>query len=169
MSDTSVTLPQSAISSVGFLPAGICHLWISRCRPAWTREGLPTEETLMLKSAKTLRKSNLVIKGVMNAYFQLLGSMHIYRLLIMLSHVIGWALVWPVGEPGSCARPFSSIIMVPYGPCGQCYEFVKFLLNYPMLAAQAGYPLTAQAGYCYSFIHVDYLRLWRLFRQVLWL
>jgi len=29
MLDTSVTLPQSAISSVGFLPAAICHLWVS--------------------------------------------------------------------------------------------------------------------------------------------
>jgi len=27
MSDTNITLPQSAISSVGFLPATICHLW----------------------------------------------------------------------------------------------------------------------------------------------
>jgi len=34
----------------------------------WTQEGLPAEETMMLKSAKTLRKSNLVIKEVMNAY-----------------------------------------------------------------------------------------------------
>jgi len=50
------------------LPAGICRLWISRCGPVWTREGLPAEETPMLKSAKTLRKSNLIIRGVMNAY-----------------------------------------------------------------------------------------------------
>jgi len=68
MSDISVTLPKSAISSVGFLPADICHMWISRCGPVWTREGLPAKETLTLKSAKTLRKSNLVIKGLMNAY-----------------------------------------------------------------------------------------------------
>jgi len=56
MSDTSVTLPQSTISLVSW------------CGPVWTQEGLPTEETLTLKSAKTLRKSNLVIKGVMNTY-----------------------------------------------------------------------------------------------------
>jgi len=68
MSDTNVTLPQSAISSVGFLPASICRLWISRCELVWTREGLPAEETLLLKSTKTLIKSNLVIRGVMNAY-----------------------------------------------------------------------------------------------------
>jgi len=48
----SVTLPQSVISSVGFLPAAICHLWVSRFGLVWTREGLPAEETPMLKSAK---------------------------------------------------------------------------------------------------------------------
>jgi len=26
--------------------------------------------------------------------------MHIYRLLIMSGHVMGWALVWAVGGPG---------------------------------------------------------------------
>jgi len=52
MSDTSVALPQSAISLVGFLPAAICHLWISRCGPVWTRERLPAKETPTLKSAK---------------------------------------------------------------------------------------------------------------------
>jgi len=56
MSDTSITLPQSAISSVGFLPAAICHLWVSRCGPVWTREGLPAKETLMLKSEKNSQK-----------------------------------------------------------------------------------------------------------------
>jgi len=30
--------------------------------------GLPTEETLMLKLAKSLRKSNLIIRRVMNEY-----------------------------------------------------------------------------------------------------
>jgi len=35
---------------------------------AWTREGLPTEGTLKLKSAKALKKSNQVINGVMNVY-----------------------------------------------------------------------------------------------------
>jgi len=68
MLDTSVTLPQFAIFSVGFLPVVICHLWISRFGPVWTREGLPVEETPTLKLVKILRKSNLVIKGVMNAY-----------------------------------------------------------------------------------------------------
>jgi len=34
----------------------------------WTRGGLPAEETLKLKSVKSLRKSNLVIRRVMNAY-----------------------------------------------------------------------------------------------------
>jgi len=55
MSDTSVTLSQSAISSVGFLPTGKCHLWVSWFGPVWTREGLPAEETLTHKSAKTLK------------------------------------------------------------------------------------------------------------------
>jgi len=27
--------------------------------------------------------------------------MHIYRLLIMSGHIMGWALVWVVGGPGS--------------------------------------------------------------------
>jgi len=52
MSDTSITLPQSAISLVGFLPATIGHLWVSWRGPVWTREGLPAEETPTLKSAK---------------------------------------------------------------------------------------------------------------------
>jgi len=56
MSDTSITLPQSAVSSVGFLPAAICHLWVSRFGPVWTREWLPAEETLTLKSAKNSQK-----------------------------------------------------------------------------------------------------------------
>jgi len=52
MSDTNVTLPQSAISSVGFLLTDICYLLVSRLGLVWTQEGLPTEKTLMLKSAK---------------------------------------------------------------------------------------------------------------------
>jgi len=56
MSDTNVTLPQSAISSVGFLPAGICYLLVSRLGPVWTREGLPAEKTLTLKSVKNSHK-----------------------------------------------------------------------------------------------------------------
>jgi len=56
MSDTSVTLHQSAISSVGFLSAAICHLWVSRFGTVWPREGLPAEETLTLKSAKNSQK-----------------------------------------------------------------------------------------------------------------
>jgi len=35
---------------------------------AWTREGLPAEGTLKLKSVKALKRSNQVIKEVMNAY-----------------------------------------------------------------------------------------------------
>jgi len=56
MSNTNATLPQSAISSVGFLPAGICHLLVSRLGPVWTREGLPTGKTPTLKSAKNSQK-----------------------------------------------------------------------------------------------------------------
>ena len=67
MSDTSATLLRSTISSVGFLLANTCRLWISRCDRFGPR-GLPAEETSKLKSAKSLRKSNLVIKRVMNAY-----------------------------------------------------------------------------------------------------
>jgi len=44
------------ISSVGFLPAGICYLLVSRFGLFWTREGLPTEKTLTLKSAKNSQK-----------------------------------------------------------------------------------------------------------------
>jgi len=68
MSDTSVTLLRSAIYLVGFLPAGTCPMWISQSELVWTQGGLPAEETLMLKSTKPLRKSNLVIRRVMNAY-----------------------------------------------------------------------------------------------------
>jgi len=45
MSDTSITLPQSAISLVSFLPACICYLLVSRLGPIWTREGLPAKKT----------------------------------------------------------------------------------------------------------------------------
>jgi len=31
MSDTSITLPRSATSSVGFFPVDIYCLWVSRC------------------------------------------------------------------------------------------------------------------------------------------
>jgi len=43
MSDTNITLPQSAISQVGFLPACACYLLVSRLGLAWTRDGLPAE------------------------------------------------------------------------------------------------------------------------------
>jgi len=33
MSDTNITSPQSAISSIGFLPADICYLLVSRFGP----------------------------------------------------------------------------------------------------------------------------------------
>jgi len=56
MSDTNITLPQSAISLVSFLSACICYLLVSRLGPIWTWEGLPTEETPMLKSAKNSQK-----------------------------------------------------------------------------------------------------------------
>jgi len=52
MSNTNVTLPQFAISSIGFLPAAICYLLVSRFGPVWTQEGLPAEKTSTLKSAK---------------------------------------------------------------------------------------------------------------------
>jgi len=35
---------------------------------AWTWEGLPAEGTPKLKSAKSLKKSNQMIREVMNAY-----------------------------------------------------------------------------------------------------
>jgi len=62
MSDTSITLPWSAISSIGLFPIDIYIyrlMGISKWS-AWTREGLPAEGTPKLKSAKSLRKSNLV-------------------------------------------------------------------------------------------------------------
>jgi len=48
MSDTNVTLPQSAISSVGFLLVGIYYLLVSWLGLVWTWKGLPVEKTLML-------------------------------------------------------------------------------------------------------------------------
>jgi len=39
--------------------------------------------------------------------------MHIYRLLIMLSHVMGWAPIWVVGGSGSWAKPLRTVIMGP--------------------------------------------------------
>jgi len=62
MSDTNVTLPQSAISSVGFIPVGICYLLVSQLGPVWTREGLPAEKTLMLKSAKNSQSQILWLR-----------------------------------------------------------------------------------------------------------
>jgi len=56
MSDTNITLPQSAISLVGFLPACVCYLVVSRLRPTWTQEGLLAEKTSTLKSAKDSQK-----------------------------------------------------------------------------------------------------------------
>jgi len=56
MSDTNVTLPQSTISSVGFLLAGICYLLVSWLGPVWTQEGLPAEKTPTLKSTKNSQK-----------------------------------------------------------------------------------------------------------------
>jgi len=56
MLDTNVTLPQSAISAICFLLAGICYLLESRFGPVWTRVGLPAEKTLTLKSAKNSQK-----------------------------------------------------------------------------------------------------------------
>jgi len=56
MSDTNVTLPQSTISLVGFLPAGICYLLVSQLGPVWIQEGLPAKKTLTLKLAKNSQK-----------------------------------------------------------------------------------------------------------------
>jgi len=55
-----VTLPQSAISLVGFLPVDICYLLVSHFGPVWTHEGLPAEKTLMLKLAKNSQKSQIL-------------------------------------------------------------------------------------------------------------
>jgi len=38
------------------------------------------------------------------------GSMYIYRLLIMFAHSMGWALVWAIGGPRPWPRPLVSII-----------------------------------------------------------
>jgi len=51
MSDTNITLPQSTISLVSFLPACISYVLVSRLGPIWTWEGLPTKETPTLRSA----------------------------------------------------------------------------------------------------------------------
>jgi len=57
MSDTNITLPQSAISLVSFLLACICYLLVSRLGSTWTRKGLPAEETP--SQLRMIRKSNL--------------------------------------------------------------------------------------------------------------
>jgi len=36
--------------------------------------------------------------------------MHIYRLLIMFGHVMGWALVWAIGGPGPQPRPLVRLL-----------------------------------------------------------
>jgi len=61
-------------------------------------------------SQRILRKSNLVIKGVMNAYLYFLGSTRIYSLLILFDLVMGWVIDWVVGGPGPDPSPFNSMI-----------------------------------------------------------
>jgi len=56
MSDTNITLPQSAISLASFLPVCMCYMLVSRFGPIWTREGLLTEETPTLKLDKDSQK-----------------------------------------------------------------------------------------------------------------
>jgi len=106
MSDTSVTLPQSAIPLVGFLPAGICYLWVSRFGPVWTREGLPAEETPTLKSAITLRKSNLVIRG----------SMKLYHWNSLMDAPSNWALAYNPSSTKSLHIPSSATLTSLSGP-----------------------------------------------------
>jgi len=68
MSNTSIILPQFAIFLVSFLPACMCYMLVSRFGPIWTREGLPAEEIRCSSQLRILKKSNIVIKELMNTY-----------------------------------------------------------------------------------------------------
>jgi len=48
----------------------------------------------------------------MNAYLLFVGSMYIYRLLIMFTHRMGWALVWVIGGPGPWPWPRFLVLTV---------------------------------------------------------
>jgi len=65
MSDTNITLPQSTIPLVGFLSARICHLLVLWLGPWGVTYGEDSDDQV---SQQMLRKSNLMIKGLMNAY-----------------------------------------------------------------------------------------------------
>jgi len=59
MLDTNITLPQSAISSVGSFSADVCYPQTCRLAPVRTQEGLPAEKTPTLKSAKNFSESQI--------------------------------------------------------------------------------------------------------------
>jgi len=56
MSDTNITLLQSAIFLVGFSPARARHMLVSRLGPM----GLPAEKTPTIKSAKRFSESQIL-------------------------------------------------------------------------------------------------------------
>jgi len=68
MSDTNTTLPQSAISSVGSSSADVCYPQVSASTDPDQRGVTCGEDFDAQVSKRFLRKSNLVIKGLMNAY-----------------------------------------------------------------------------------------------------
>ena len=178
MSDISVTLPQSAIFSVGFLPANICCLQVSRFGPVWTREGFPTEKTLTLKSAKNSQKVKSNNYGS-NECVPLIAGVHIYRLLIMSGHIMGWAPVWAVGGHGPQSRSLSSIIVCFRGFTGNAKNLSGSRLVSLSYRLRPVTSLAAQAGCSYSglgwlllfawHMYGDYLRLWELCSRILWL
>jgi len=65
MSNTNVTLPQSAIPLVGFLPTRICYLLVLWLGPVRVTCEEDSDDQV---SQQMLRKSNLMNKGLLNLY-----------------------------------------------------------------------------------------------------
>jgi len=68
MLDTNTTLPQSAISLVGSSSADVCHPQVSASTGPVLIGVTCGEDSDAQVSKGFLRKSNLVIKGLMNVY-----------------------------------------------------------------------------------------------------
>ena len=111
----SITLPESVISLVSFFPVCMRYLLVSRFGLIWTREGLPAEETMTLKSAKDSQKVKSCDQGI-NECAPLIGVVHAYLQIINYvwsRHGLGLCLDrrWAWAQP----RPLSSIIVGPRG------------------------------------------------------
>jgi len=77
MLDTSITLPQSAISLASFHPICMRYLLVSRFGSIWTREGLPAQETPTLKSTKNSQKVKSRDYGI-NECVPLVSGVNVY-------------------------------------------------------------------------------------------